>query len=43
VLTAAQHNPLVARRFVSAFDDARDFFLWFMDAELTADYLASVG
>ena len=43
VLTAAQRNPVVARRFVSAFDDARDFFLWFMDAELTADYLASVG
>ncbi|MGQ4615854.1 styrene monooxygenase/indole monooxygenase family protein [Nocardia sp. R7R-8] len=39
ILGAAGASPRVARRFVNAFDEPRDFYLWFTDPESSASYL----
>ena len=33
----------IARRFANGFDDARDYFEWFMDPEKAKSYLAQVA
>lgn len=41
-LMAAADYPQIAHRFVNGFDDPADFFRWFMDPGLSAQFLAEV-
>ncbi|MUM18849.1 FAD-binding oxidoreductase [Mycobacterium sp. CBMA271] len=42
LLTAAQHAPEIATRFGRGFDNARDFFDWYMDPDQAGAYLAQL-
>jgi hypothetical protein len=40
---AANESEEIARRFANGFDDARDYFEWFMDPEKAKSYMAQVA
>jgi len=40
---AANDSEEIARRFANGFDDARDYFEWFMDPEKAKSYMAQVA
>ncbi|MGZ8693439.1 MAG: styrene monooxygenase/indole monooxygenase family protein [Gaiellaceae bacterium] len=40
---AANESEQIARRFANGFDDARDYFEWFMDPEKAKSYMAQVA
>lgn len=42
LLGAAQHVPEIASRFARGFDDARDFFDWYMEPDLAGAYLSQL-
>jgi len=43
LLTAGNHSPEIAHRFVNGFDDPPDYFEWFMFPDKAEAFLAEIG